>query len=144
MSVAALLEELRDHGIAVWTDGPWLEWSGPPGAMTADLECRLAEQKAQLLALPYFASERQLDLKAVDGVSMHVLIDRPGVERTMTELIIGPTLGDAIDLTDATIRSLGQGSAVPLEKQLIRMVPGVSQNLFKSRDTLFRELGLER
>ena len=45
MSVAALLEELRDHGIAVWTDGPWLEWSGPPGAMTADLECRLAEQK---------------------------------------------------------------------------------------------------
>ena len=62
----------------------------------------------------------------------------------MRELILGPTLGYTIDFIGATIGSLGQGSAVPLEKQLVRMIPGVAQNLFKSRDLAFRELGLER
>ena len=50
MSTAALLAELRARNIRVSADGDRLRFTGPKGALTADLQAQLAQSKAEILA----------------------------------------------------------------------------------------------
>ena len=56
MSAAALLEDLKDRGAAVWTEGDKLKYAGPKDALGPDVVRQLGEHKAEIVAL---LAERQ-------------------------------------------------------------------------------------
>ena len=81
MTAPELLTELHERGVMVWAEGPWLEWSGPPGAMTEGLRRELGEHKDELLGqVTRLPAVRRLDIKSVNDIDLFV-IDLPTYER---------------------------------------------------------------
>ena len=49
MTLAGLVDSLREQGVELWTEGDRLRYSAPKGMMTPALRQQLSERKAELL-----------------------------------------------------------------------------------------------